>query len=129
MRPGLALLAGLLLANGSLALAQGKAPATADPADDDKEGTTVMGDRESPIGLLIAPWREATPEKDLDRPVRFLQEELIPLDAEVFRRQLEYYNTISSHLRARGVPGYAEEVSISPLAVNPAPAQAPAPAQ
>ncbi len=114
--------------------AQAQAPskaATTPAADDDKDGTTVMGDRESPIGLLIAPWREAAAEKDLDRPVRFLQEELIPLDAEVFRRQIEYYYTIAAHLRSRGVPGYAEPITISPLpgAAVPAPANAAPPAQ
>ncbi len=96
------------------------APATAEEADDESEGTTVMGDRESPIGLLIAPWREAAPEKDLDRPVRFLQEELMPLDAEVFRRQTEYYYTIAAHLKSRGVAGYAEALkSQGPAAPEP----------
>ena len=127
MKPRILLLAGLLACG--YANAQTPAPV----ADDDKDGTTVMGDRESPIGLLIAPWREATPEKDLDRPVRFLQEELIPLDAEVFRRQVEYYYTIASHLRSRGVAGYAEPVTVSPLAPSgpaaTAPAVSPPPAQ
>lgn len=123
----------LLVTNAAFAAAQvnpvASAPAsaavpvapTAAAAEDDKEGTTVMGDRESPIGLLIAPWREAAPEKDLDRPVRLLEDELIPLDAEVFRRQLEYYRTISSHLRSRGVPGYVDPVTVSPLAASTAP--------
>lgn len=69
-----------------------------------REGTTVVGDRESPIGLYITPWRNASPEAELDRPARFLQEELIPLDADVFRRQLEYYNTITDHLAKSAKP-------------------------
>jgi len=115
LRPLAALM--LLAASCGTCLAQSPAGAAAPLADDeDKDGTTVMGDRESPIGLLIAPWREARPEADLDRPVRFLQEELIPLDAEVFRRQVEYYYTIAAHLRSRGVAGYAPDpVSISPV--------------
>lgn len=68
----------------------------------DGEGTTVVGDRESPIGLYITPWRNASPEAELDRPARFLEEQLLPIDADVFRRQIEYYNTITDHLRARG---------------------------
>lgn len=69
----------------------------------DSAGTTVVGDRESPIGLYITPWRNDAPEAELDRPARFLEEQLLPLDADVFRRQIEYYNTISSHLRPRAV--------------------------
>lgn len=65
-------------------------------------GTTIVGDRESPIGLYITPWRNAAPESELDRPARFLEEQMLPLDPDVFRRQIEYYNTISDHLRVRG---------------------------
>lgn len=90
------------------ALAQRGADDDAAPAIDTnnagREGTTVVGDRESPIGLYITPWRNALPEAELDRPARFLQEELIPIDADVFRRQLEYYNTITDHLAKSAKP-------------------------
>lgn len=100
----------LLVIAGALAssIATAQAPATSRsaPADEpavktDNAGTTVVGDRESPIGLYITPWREAAPEAQMDRPARFLEEELLPLDADVFRRQIEYYNTITAHLAAR----------------------------
>ena len=88
------LLGGALLAP---AFAQDEEPAVkTEPA-----GTTIIGDRESPIGLYITPWRNAAPESELDRPARFLEEQLLPIDADVFRRQIEYYNTISDHLRLR----------------------------
>lgn len=98
----------LVLASGA-ALAQIKPPgespaveAAAEPAiSTDRDGTTVVGDRESPIGLYITPWRNDAPEAELDRPARFLEEQLLPIDADVFRRQLEYYNTITEHLRLR----------------------------
>lgn len=93
------LVAGLLLV--SAAGAQDEQP-QANPLSAEREaGTTIIGERESPIGLYITPWRNATPEKELDRPARFLDEALMPLDPDVFRRQLEYYNTISDHLRSR----------------------------
>jgi hypothetical protein len=73
-----------------------------DPAvKTDRDGTTVVGDRESPIGLYITPWRNAAPEAEMDRPARLLEEQLLPLDPDVFRRQLEYYNTITDHLASR----------------------------
>ena len=97
LRPILAL---LLAGTAGLAAAQGNS--TAEPQVETADtGTTIIGERESPIGLYIAPWRNAAPEKELDRPARFLDEALMPLDPEVFRRQLEYYNTISDHLGSR----------------------------
>lgn len=101
-------LAALPLATALLAAAL-VTPARAQPAvaeepgvKTDNAGTTVVGDRESPIGLYITPWRNDAPEAALDRPARFLEEQLLPIDADVFRRQLEYYNTITDHLRAKG---------------------------
>lgn len=94
----LAVCAGLLWTGGTQAQSTSEEPqALVRPA----EGTTIVGERESPIGLYITPWRNAAPEKELDRPARFLDEALMPLDPEVFRRQLEYYNTITDHLRSR----------------------------
>ncbi len=100
MKPsGYAGLLALLLTG--LTQAQNEQP-QANPQPAEREaGTTIIGERESPIGLYITPWRNATPEKELDRPARFLDEALMPLDPEVFRRQLEYYNTISDHLSSR----------------------------
>jgi len=89
-------------------MAQPKAPTEEPAISTDHEGTTVVGDRESPIGLYITPWLNAVPEKELDRPARYLEEQLVPIDADVFRRQLEYYNTITDHLRARSKPAAAK---------------------
>ena len=99
--PAPALLLALLLPFA--AVAQNEEPSV----KTDREGTTVVGDRESPIGLYITPWRNAAPEAELDRPARFLEEELMPLDPDVFRRQLEYYNTITEHVAAKKVPAPA----------------------
>ncbi len=96
--------ASLLLACAAQAQAPAApvSPASEQPAvSTDTGGTTVVGDRESPIGLYITPWRNDAPEAELDRPARFLEEQLLPLDADVFRRQIEYFNTISTHLGNR----------------------------
>lgn len=65
-------------------------------------GTTIVGERESPIGLYIMPWRDARPEEGMDRPARLLQEKLLPLDEEVFVRQIEYHNALSQALKQKG---------------------------
>lgn len=65
-------------------------------------GTTVVGEREAPIGLYIMPWRQSSAEAGLDRPARLLDEALMPLDPEVFRRQVEYHRALSEHLEKTG---------------------------
>jgi hypothetical protein len=96
-----AICASLLLAGSALAQSTAEEPQALVRPSGEREGTTIVGERESPIGLYITPWRNAAPEKELDRPARFLDEALMPLDPDVFRRQLEYYNTITDHLRSR----------------------------
>lgn len=75
---------------------------TAAPQQLPGAGTTVVGERETPIGLYIMPWRQSQAEDGLDRPARLLDEELRPLDPEVFRRQVEYHRALSEHLEKTG---------------------------
>ncbi len=65
-------------------------------------GTTVIGEQESPIGLYIMPWRQSAAQAGLDRPARLLDEALLPLDPEVFKRQVEYHRALSEHLEKTG---------------------------
>lgn len=64
-------------------------------------GTTIVGDRESPIGLFIMPWRESAAQADMDRPARLLQVDLRPIDEPVFVRQIEYHRALSGALKNR----------------------------
>ena len=87
------------------ALKSGVAPIPAAPAAKPRKapemGTTIVGERESPIGLFITPWRNAFAEKDIDRPARLLQEELLPMDEDVFIRQIEYYDALAGALKQK----------------------------
>ena len=101
------------LALSAPAYAQGVANKTKAPANDDQPaldtssktkssgnseglGTTVItGEGEAPLGLLLTPWIESHPEKDIDRPARLLQEDMRPIDKDVFERQVEYYDALS----------------------------------
>lgn len=65
-------------------------------------GTQVIGEQESPIGLYIMPWRQSAAEGGLDRPARLLDDSLLPLDPDVFRRQVEYHRALSEHLEKAG---------------------------
>lgn len=70
--------------------------ATASGAEDlQLDGMAVVGNRELPKALFIVPWK--TPEAALapDRPVNTLiNDALQPVDPDVFRRKLEYFETV-----------------------------------
>jgi len=79
------------------------APATKPKVSEPQVGTNIIGERESPIGLYITPWRNAEAEKDIDRPARLLQEQMLPIDRAVFGRQLEYHEALSGALKSKGL--------------------------
>ena len=61
----------------------------------DMDGMAVFGNRELPKALFIVPWKD--PEAGLapDRPVNSLvNDALQPVDPDVFRRKLDYYDTV-----------------------------------
>ena len=89
--------------NGTAAQAPAAATGPAEPAPTtggDTVGTVIHGDRESPIGLYLTPWKNEHAERSLDRPPQFLEEEMTPIDPKVFRRQIEYYDTITAYRQA-----------------------------
>lgn len=100
------------------------APRAAGPKPQE-EGTTIVGERESPIGLFITPWRNASAEQDIDRPARLLQEELLPIDEQVFVRQVEYYEALSGALRRKNVVTPQVGGSAAPAPATTSPAVAP----
>lgn len=79
-------------------------------------GTTIVGERESPIGLYITPWRNAYAEQDIDRPARLLQVDMSPLDRDVFARQVEYYDALTEAAAAKTAPAAAPVAPSSPAA-------------
>ena len=86
------LLAAPLLILSTMATAQQSQP---------QSGTTIVGERESPIGLYISPWRKAAPEENIDRPARLLNEDAYPVDPDVFERQVQYYDALTGHQAAQ----------------------------
>lgn len=115
MRAVTALFPAVVLAMSSAAVAQEEMPAVGGgaqpiqeapsaPAAGQKVGTNIFaGEKESPIGLYIMPWRESPAEKDIDRPARLLQEQMLPIDRVVFERQLDYYDALSGALKSKGL--------------------------
>lgn len=68
-------------------------------------GTTILGERETPIGLYITPWRDSPPEEALDRPAKLLEEAMLPLDPKVFARYIEYSTALEEHRKATQAAG------------------------
>jgi len=61
----------------------------------DLEGTSIIGNKELPKVLYIVPWKSAPVGDLVSRPVEsLLDEALAPLDRDVFRRQVEYYEML-----------------------------------
>jgi hypothetical protein len=62
-------------------------------------GATIIGDDETPLGLYIMPWRNSAAAAGLDRPARMMDDALLPLDPEVFHRQVQYNQALAAQLR------------------------------
>jgi len=59
------------------------------------QGMSVMGNQELPKALFIVPWKEAESAMVPDRPLNsLLNDALQPVDPDVFRRQLRYYDEV-----------------------------------
>ena len=60
----------------------------------DLEGTSIIGNRELPKVLYIAPWKPPR-LSEMDPPrSNLLKEEIAPLDRDVYLRELRYYNSL-----------------------------------
>ncbi|HFD81301.1 MAG TPA: hypothetical protein ENK05_13055 [Gammaproteobacteria bacterium] len=59
------------------------------------EGMAVIGNRELPKALVIVPWKDPEASVAPDRPVNSLIDEALqPVDPDVFRRKLQYYDSV-----------------------------------
>ena len=60
--------------------------------------TSIIGNRELPRVMYIVPWKKADMGDLMGRPVNSLLDEvLMPVDRDVFRRHLEYYEDLTKH--------------------------------
>jgi hypothetical protein len=60
----------------------------------DMEGTAIFGNKESPNVLYVVPWRSAKRLTGMMPPEMSTMEELLtPLDRDVFRRRVDWYQT------------------------------------
>jgi hypothetical protein len=115
----------LLKTLAALALAlPGAAALAEDKADLDR--TQVIGNRELPKVLYIAPWKKPPPGDLAGRPlVSVLDEALAPIDRDVFRRTVQY----DTQARATVAQQAQQPAPLVPLVVATPVAPAPATAK
>lgn len=60
------------------------------------EGTSIIGNRELPKVLYIVPWKKPAPGELVAQPIKSIYESaMVPLDRDVFRRQLKYFRAFN----------------------------------
>jgi hypothetical protein len=84
------LLAGVMTA---LLCLPGTRAAAEEPVD--MKGISIIGSKESPKALFIVPWKDAESPLVPERPLNSLLNDIPePIDPDVFRRQLQYYDQV-----------------------------------
>lgn len=64
----------------------------------DLEGTSIHGNRELPKVLYIVPWKTPASGDLVGKPVNsLLDEALTPVQRDVFRRQVNYFELLEAH--------------------------------
>jgi hypothetical protein len=92
-------------------------PATKSARPDrlDLETTVVTGNRELPKVLYIVPWKKADLGELPAQPFNSLLDEVLqPVDREVFKREVKYFQAISAGVGS-GAPGVKPGSAPTPL--------------
>ena len=92
-----------LIVGACLILAAGVARAEEPKKQGDKllSGMSVVGNDEAPKSLVIVPWKSASLGDGLDVD-RLLDDGRQPVDRDVFRRELNYYQIRKASLTSSG---------------------------
>jgi hypothetical protein len=87
-------------------------PKSPTAADKLQLGTaTVTGDREQPKVMYVVPWKRADIGDAEGKPMNSLVDEILsPVDRDVFKREVRYYQTVKSEASQNGAPPAGEQV-------------------
>lgn len=80
----------LLLLSQSALMAEGKAENAGDQPKA-LSGISIVGNNETPKSLYIVPWKSSEVGMQNDLKSSLLNEGMVPVDKEVFKRELEFY--------------------------------------
>ena len=95
------LLLASLLSSTAVSAAHAADEATAVPAND--AGTTIVGERETAVGLYLMPWQEEAPS-DIDRPPARFSMPLQAVDAKRLQAQTASDEANAAYRRVRTEP-------------------------
>lgn len=85
-------------ADAAPAAAGAATPTGVAPGDNGPDlGLTIIGDKETPLGLYIIPWKNAYADTSAGRPVQLLDAEPTAVDRREFRRQIDYYHDVNDY--------------------------------
>ncbi len=84
---------------------------TSNAADKLQLGTaTVTGDREQPKVMYVVPWKKSDMGDLGGKPMNSLVDEILaPVDRDVFKREVRYYQTVKSEASQNGAQPAAEQ--------------------
>ena len=69
------------------------------------DNTQITGNRELPRVMYVVPWKRPDLGDFGGRPAKSLLDELLqPVDRDVFKRQVRYYDALQPDAAASGVP-------------------------
>jgi hypothetical protein len=74
-------------------------------SDSMKAGITIYGQKDSPLGLFITPWKNAYADKRLGRPKQPLDDQAEPLDPNALHREVTYDRLIKDYRAAEQTGG------------------------
>jgi len=60
-------------------------------------GTTIIGEKEAPVGLYLMPWKNAVRDPDMDRPPLLHDEQFTKVDGATFHQQVQDRSAIATH--------------------------------
>jgi hypothetical protein len=85
-------------------LSAAETPAAGPPQRIELDPTSIRGNQELPKVLSIVPWKDAAAAQPDGRPLNSLVDEaLSPVDREVFRRQMRYFDQLYARPPDHGV--------------------------
>lgn len=79
--------------------------------------TSITGNQELPKVMYVVPWKKAELGDLSGRPARSLIDEILaPVDRDVFRREVGYFETLSEEIRGSAAQG---ENPVTPETARP----------
>lgn len=85
-----------LTAFSSTVSAKSKKPKKAEESVKELSGISIVGNKEAPKSLFIVPWKSSEIAVETGLTSKLLNENLDPVDIDVFERELDFYTATTA---------------------------------